>query len=76
MTQQIEICEINYAVSPGGIDCWEATIQGYGNSSTYSDFKTAGDAVNYMIDKYPDEMLELTIMSLPAYEKVMTNYAD
>jgi hypothetical protein len=76
MTLTVEIYEMNYACSPGGIDCWEATIQGYGTSTTISDFKTAGKALNYVIDKYPDEVLNLTVMSLPAYEKTMTSYVD
>ena len=70
MTHQIEIYEMNYACSPGGVDCWEATIQGYGTSTTVSDFKTAGDALNYVIDKYPDQMIELNVTTLQAYEKV------
>jgi hypothetical protein len=69
MTLNIEIYEMNYSVSPGGIDCWEATIQGYGESTTAYDFKTAGQALNWVLDRYPDKMLELTVTSLPAYEK-------
>jgi hypothetical protein len=57
MTLTAEIYEMNYACSPGGVDCWEATIQG-------------------VIDKYPNEVLNLTVMSLPAYEKTMTSYVD
>ena len=76
MTLKVEIYEMNYACSPGGVDCWEATIQGYGTSTTVSDFKTAGKALNYVIDKYPNEVLNLTVMSLPAYEKTMTSYVD
>ena len=76
MTLTVEIYEMNYACSPGGVDCWEATIQGYGTSTTVSDFKTAGKALNYVIDKYTDEVLNLTVMSLPAYEKTMTSYVD
>jgi hypothetical protein len=41
-----------------------------------SDFSTAGEALNYIVDKYPDELINLTVMSLQHYEKVMTNYAD
>ena len=70
MTHQIQIYEMNYSCSPGGVDCWEATIQGYGASTTVSDFKTAGDVLNYVIDKYPDQMLELNVTTLQAYEKV------
>jgi hypothetical protein len=32
--------------------------------------------LNYVIDKYPNEVLNLTVMSLPAYEKTMTSYVD
>ena len=71
MTRQVTIYEMEYSCSPGGIDCWEATINGYGTSSTASDFKTAGEALNWVLDRYPDEMLELTVVSLPAYEKEM-----
>lgn len=67
MTLNVEIYEMEYSCSPGGIDCWEATIQGYGESSTASDFKTAGEALNWVLDRYPDEMLELTVSSLKAY---------
>ena len=69
MTQQVAIYEMNYSCSPGGVDCWEATINGYGTSTTGSDFKTAGEALNWVLDRYPDEMLELTVVSSPAYEK-------
>jgi hypothetical protein len=69
MTTTVEIYEMNYSFSPGGVDCWEATIQGYGTSTTFSNFKTAGDALNYAIDKCPDEMLELTVTTLQSYEK-------
>jgi len=69
MTLKVEIYEMNYAVSPGGIDCWEATIQRYGYSSTASDFKSAGEALDWVLDRYPAQMLELTVTSLPTYEK-------
>ena len=69
MTLNIEIYEMNYACSPGGVDCWEATIQGYGTSTTLSDFKTAGDALNYVLDKYPNQELDLNVKSLNWYFK-------
>jgi len=69
MTLNVEIYEMNYAVSPGGVDCWEATIQGYGTSTTLSDFKTAGDALNYVLDKYPNQELNLNVKSLNWYFK-------
>ena len=69
MTLNVEIYEVNYACSPGGVDCWEATIQGYGTSTTLSDFKTAGDALNYVLDKYPNQELDLNVKSLNWYFK-------
>ncbi len=69
MTLNVEIYEMNYACSPGGVDCWEATIQGYGTSTTLSDFKTAGDALNYVLDKYPNLELNLNVKSLNWYFK-------
>lgn len=71
-----EIYEMNYACSPGGVDCWEVTVRKGYESVCFSDFKTAGKALNYIIDKYPNEVLNLTVMSLPAYEKTMTSYVD
>jgi hypothetical protein len=70
MTLEIEIYEMNYACSPGGVDCWEATIRKGYESNCISDFKTAGDALNYIIDKYPNEVLELNVTTHQAYEKV------
>ena len=69
MTLTVEIYEMNYACSPGGVDCWEATVQMYGSSNTAPDFKTAGQALNWVLDRYPDEVLELIVTSYPAYEK-------
>jgi hypothetical protein len=73
MTLNVEIYEVNYAVSPGGIDCWEVNIQGYGNSSTASDFKTAGEALNWILDRYPEQLLELTVISQSYYQKELAD---
>jgi hypothetical protein len=67
------IYEMEYSVSPGGIDCWEVTVQKYGFSSNYSDFKTAGDALNYIINLYPDQTIEAEVISLSVYNKLMEN---
>lgn len=64
------IFEMEYSVSPGGIDCWELEInEALGHSSNYTDFKTAGDALNYLINLYPDQEHEVDITSLEAYNK-------
>jgi hypothetical protein len=66
------IFEMEYSVSPGGIDCWELEInEGLGHSSNHTDFDTAGDALNYLIRMYPDVQHEVDIISLAAYYKSM-----
>ena len=71
MTLNAKIYEMEYSCSPGGVDCWEITIQSYGYSENYSDFKTAGDAVNFLLDKYPSREMNLDITSLGAYNILM-----
>jgi hypothetical protein len=66
-----EIYEMEYSVSPGGIDCWEITIQHYGSSENYGEFKTAGDAVNYLISRYPGREIQVDITTLSAYNILM-----
>lgn len=68
----VDLYEMRYSDSPGGVDCWEMDIRlGLGHSANISDFKTAGDAVNYILDKYPGVRIELAITSLQAYEREM-----
>ena len=71
MTLKAEIYEMEYSVSPGGKDCWEITIQHYGSSENYSEFKSAGDALNYLINRYPGRELEIDVTSLGAYNILM-----
>jgi len=71
MTLNAEIYEMEYSVSPGGIDCWEITIRHYGASENYSDFKSAGEAVNFLLDKYPGRKMNIDITSLGAYNILM-----
>jgi hypothetical protein len=71
MTLNVEIYEMEYSCSPGGVDCWEANVDGYDESKCYSDFKTAGQALDYILDQYPAQMLELTVTSLKTYNKEM-----
>jgi hypothetical protein len=65
MTLNVEIYEMNYACSPGGVDCWEVSIDGW----CVSDFKTAGEALQYVLDKYPYDELNLNVKSLNWYFK-------
>lgn len=70
---EINIFEMEYSVSPGGRDCWEVHVPGYGCSSNYDGFKSAGEALEFVLDKYPGVPLELNVISLLAYEKEMNN---
>lgn len=67
-----EIFEVEYSVSPGGIDCWEMEVRtGIGQHTNYSEYKTAGDALNHLLSLYSADQLNITITSLPAYNKLM-----
>lgn len=68
---EIEIYEVEYSVSPGGKDCWEMTIREYGHSTCYSDYKTAGEALDHLLSLYPDADLNINVMSLAYYNKTM-----
>jgi hypothetical protein len=66
-----EIFEVEYSVSPGGVDCWEMEVRtGIGEHKNYSDYKTAGEALNHLLSLYPDEQLSINITSLKAYSKL------
>jgi hypothetical protein len=66
------IFEMEYSVSPGGKDCWELEVgNGTACSTNYGEFKSAGKALDYLITKYPDEELNVDIVSLKAYNKSM-----
>ena len=66
---EVEIYEMDYSVSPGGVNCWEASVQGYGESKCYSEFKSAGEALNHMLLVYPEQELNVNVMSLATYFK-------
>jgi len=68
---KVEIYEMEYSVSPGGKDCWEINIQEYGSSKNYSEFKSAGEALDYIINQYPGVELEVDVTSLSAYNILM-----
>jgi len=65
---KIHIYEMEYSVSPGGKDCWEATVYtDLGHSSNYSEYRSAGEALDHLISVYPGVELELDVTSLEAY---------
>lgn len=63
MTIKAQVYQMEYSCSPGGEDCWEIDVNNY----CYSDFKTAGDAIHFLLDKYPYKELQLTVQSLNWY---------
>lgn len=65
MTIKAEIYEMDYSCSPGGVNCWEINVNDY----CYSDFKTAKDAIQFLLDKYPCKELQLNVKSLNWYFK-------
>jgi hypothetical protein len=71
---QARIFEMEYSVSPGGIDCWELEVrESIGHSTNYSDFKSAGEALDYLINLYPASEHDVHITSLAAYHNSMEN---
>ena len=67
-----EIYEVEYSVSPGGVDCWEMEVRtGIGQHTNYGEYKTAGDALNHLLSLYGDEQININITSLNAYNKLM-----
>ena len=61
----VEIYEMDYSVSPGGVNCWEMTI----GNKCYSDFKTPGHALDHLLIMYPDSSFNLSVLSLGNYFK-------
>jgi hypothetical protein len=69
---KVELYEMEYSVSPGGKNCWEATVYtGLGHSTNYSEYKSAGDALDHLLSVYPAVNLEVDVMSLEAYNDML-----
>lgn len=60
--KKLDIYEVEYSVSPGGIDCWE--ISERDGDFIAGDFATINDAITYLMDKYGSEAIDLRIRSL------------
>jgi hypothetical protein len=66
---KVEIYEVNYSVSPGGIDEWEMNIHTPQNYvAHFSEFKTASEALEFAMEHYPTRELSVSIKSLEWYE--------
>ena len=67
---KVRINEIDYSVSPNGENSWEAEVNVYGTTNIIQDFKTAGDALNYLINALPTQEIEAEVISVQAWEKM------
>jgi hypothetical protein len=65
--KDLNIYEMEYSCSPGGIDKWE--IEERDGNFFQGDFDTAEDAISYALLKFDGEELNLNIKSLKWYHK-------
>jgi hypothetical protein len=65
--KDLNIYEMEYSCSPGGIDKWE--IEERDGDFFQGDFDTAEDAISYALLKFDGEELNLNIKSLKWYHK-------
>ena len=67
------IYEINYSVSPGGKDCWAVEVEsgkGVRSRLFYREgFNSAGQALDFLLEQYPERALEVSVKSLSWYFK-------
>ena len=65
---KVSLYEMDYSVSPGGVNCWEADVElGLGHTKNYSEYRSAGEALDHLISVYPGVELEVDVISLEAY---------
>ena len=68
---RVEIYE-NESVSPGSNTTWEMDVhEKIGKTTNYSDYKTAGDAINHLVSLYPEERFNVVVYTLAHYNKLM-----
>ena len=63
----IDIYEVEYSCSPGGVDCWEMTMELPYYSPHFGEFATATEALEYAMSLLPTSELCVTIKSLDWY---------
>jgi len=66
----VELCEIEYSVSPGGVNQWAVDVRDSLAHSTYNEFDTVSDAMDWLLNKYPDKELNITLRSLGWYHRM------
>ena len=63
--KQLDIYEMEYSCSPGGVDCWEVSERD--GDLFQGGFDTAEDAISFALLKFDGEELNLNIKSLKWY---------
>ena len=68
---RVEIYE-NESVSSGSNNTWEMDVHvKLGHTSNYSDYKTAGHAIDHLVSLYSEERLDVVIYTLANHNKLM-----
>ena len=62
--KDLDIYEVEYSCSPGGVDKWE--VQERGGEFFQGDFDTAGDAISFALSKFGSEEINLNIKNIKA----------
>ena len=64
---KVEIFEVNYSVSPGGVDQWEMNVYLPNHTAHFYGFKTAGETLEFLLEEYPTQEFNINIKSLEWY---------
>jgi hypothetical protein len=64
----VNIYEVNYSVSPGGVDQWEMTIDFPKYTAHFGEFESAPQALEFAMKHLPTSELCVNIKSLEWYE--------
>ena len=62
--KDLDIYEVEYSCSPGGVDKWE--VQERGGEFFQGDFDTAEDAISFALSKFGSEEINLNIKNIEA----------
>jgi hypothetical protein len=65
MAKNINIYEVEYSCSPGGVDKWE--VEEVGSDDLLGSFDTAEEAISYALMDFKGQELNLNIKSLEWY---------
>jgi hypothetical protein len=72
----VELYEIEYSCSPGGVDMWAVDVRDSIGHSIYQEFRSSSSALKWLLNKYPDKEINLTIRSIAWFHKEMSEIDD